>query len=582
MRDLRFLLDHKYAGSHALIIGIDKYKRASPLSFAVSDADAIRELLAKSFGFPEENITYLANEAATRGAIVEAFMAFANAGTALDDRVLVFYAGHGHTVTGIRGEVGYLVPYDADLSNFSTLIRWDEFTRNADLIKAKHLLFVMDACYGGLALTRNSSAGSTRFLKDMLLRYSRQVLTAGKADEVVSDSGGPIPNHSVFTGHFIEGLQGKAANPDGVLTANSLMSYVYGKVSSDKNSHQTPHYGYADGDGDFIFSAPGLDDLQADKKVDLDRLIILPPEQVDACPGKTASKIERCKQLLAEESSSILLHDFIMNEVKIFLAGTSDDNFAVQGKFSQDELLERISRYEEVGGDLAILSACLAYWAKESHFPIIQKLFARSIDRLDVSGGLVVWINLRWYPMIVALYCAGIAAIDGKRYDSLAHLFGTKVQFPERGKGQVPLVEAISDGILELTRSDVFKKIPGHEGNYVPMSEYLFKELQPKLDDALFIGKAYEAAFEEFEVLFAISVADAHKQRDERVWGPIGRFGWKHRSGRNGPFYRILNEAQASGSNWLPTKQGLFGGSTDRFIEVANEYREMINGLNWF
>jgi hypothetical protein len=34
----------------------------------------------------------------------------------------------------------------------SGLIRWDELTRNADLITAKHMLFVMDACYGGLAL----------------------------------------------------------------------------------------------------------------------------------------------------------------------------------------------------------------------------------------------------------------------------------------------------------------------------------------------------------------------------------------------------------------------------------------------
>ena len=73
------------------------------------------------------------------------------------------------------------------------------------------MLFVMDACYGGLVFTRSLAPGSMRFLKDMLLRYSRQVLTAGKADEVVADSGGPVSGHSIFTGYFIEALKDKAA-----------------------------------------------------------------------------------------------------------------------------------------------------------------------------------------------------------------------------------------------------------------------------------------------------------------------------------------------------------------------------------
>ena len=97
-----------------------------------------------------------------------------------DDRLFVFFAGHGHTETGHRGEVGYLVPQDGDLKQLATLIRWDELTRNADLIPAKHILFIMDACYGGLAVSR-LSAGTARFLKDMMLRRSRQVLTSGKA-----------------------------------------------------------------------------------------------------------------------------------------------------------------------------------------------------------------------------------------------------------------------------------------------------------------------------------------------------------------------------------------------------------------
>lgn len=583
MKDLRFLLTGRYSNSRALIIGIDKYQSTSPLSYAVSDASTIRELLVKDFDFPEENIRYLTDEEATRDNILQAFMAFSDRSIDLDERILVFYAGHGHTVTGYRGEVGYLVPHDANPEDLSTLIRWDEFTRNSDLIRAKHLLFIMDACYGGLALTRGQSSGATRFLKDMFLRYSRQVLTAGKADEVVADAGGPIPEHSVFTGHLIEGLQGKAATQDGVISANSLMSYVFSKVSFDKNSHQTPHYGYFDGDGDFIFKAPELSETELDEKKDSDRLIIIPPDRVDVEVGDLTGKIEKCKRLLADESSSILLHDFLMDEVKRFLAATNEDNFGVRGQFSKDELLDRISRYEEAGFDLSLITSCVAYWSKPSHFPLIQKIFARTIDRLESQGGLVAWISLRWFPIILTLYCAGIAAVESRRYDALAALFTGKVQLPDHGREGGLVVDAVSSGILELNRANVFKQVPGHERNYTPMSEYLFKELQPKLDDTLFLGKGYENAFDEFEVLFALCTADVRFQRDSHVWGPLGRFGWKHQSHREGgPFEAVVEDAKSQGQAWPPLQHGLFGGDSDRFMALAVEFRKVLDGLNWW
>jgi len=213
LKDIRFFAKPRYKASWALIVGIDNYKNASPLSYAVSDASEIREVLVNELGFPNANITYLVDGDATNENILKSFMRFARNDIELDDRIFVFFAGHGHTKTGIHGEVGYLVAYDSDSDDLSTYIRWDDLTRNSELVHAKHILFVMDACYGGLALTRTLGPGSTRFLKDMMLRYARQVLTAGKADEVVADSGGPLPNHSIFTGHLIEGMQGKPLLP---------------------------------------------------------------------------------------------------------------------------------------------------------------------------------------------------------------------------------------------------------------------------------------------------------------------------------------------------------------------------------
>jgi Caspase domain len=581
MRDLRFLLKTHYGASRALVVGIDKYQNASPLSYAVSDAIAIRDLLIGSFKFPEQNVVLLTNEVATKQTILRSFLRFANDDVGLDDRVVVFFAGHGHTRSGSRGEVGYLVPHDADMADSSTFVRWDELTRNADLIRAKHVLFIMDACYGGLALARIASPGSSRFLKDMMLRTSRQVLTAGKADEVVADSGGPLPNHSVFTGHLIEALEGKASTTDGVLTAGAVMSYVYSKVANDKNSNQTPHYGHFDGDGDMILLAPGLGELEASDTKDLDRLVSVPYVDATEDVASAPAKLRRVKALLATDAGSIELHDLLTSEVRRFLSLTSEDDFTSSGQFSQSEFVSRLGRYEAASADLTLLLACIAHWGRATHLATLQKCIARSSDRLEATGGLTVWLALRWYPLLLELYCTGIAAIDARRYDSLAAIFNTSLPGSEYQRASDTFLEAASNAVLELNRTNVLKQIPGHERNYTPLSEYLLKLLQPRLDEALFLGKNYESAFDVFEVYFALSAADARVARGQDAWGPIGRFGWK-RSRDNSPLERVLKEAEAQKSDWLPLKAGLFGGDYERFKKVAEQFVQITARLNWF
>jgi hypothetical protein len=577
--DLRFLLKPYYSQSRALIIGIDAYENATPLSYAVNDANEFRNVIVDDLGFPVGNVNLLLDGEATKDAILREFLQYTKDSIDIDERILVFYAGHGHTRSGVRGEVGYLVPYDADLDDPSTLIRWDDFTRNAELVRAKHMLFIMDACYGGLALKRSLGPGATRFLNDMLLRYTRQVLTAGKADEVVADSGGPIPNHSVFTGHLINGLRGEAATEQGIITANGLMAYVHSKVAYDQNSDQTPHYGYFDGDGDFILYNP-IEGGSDDRK-DIDNLIVIPATQDEDEQGVQA-KVNKVKALLSVDASTIELHDYLVKEVKSFLSKSSEDNFATEGSFSKEEFLERLNRYEEIATDLAALLVCVSHWGGDAHHQIMQKILSRATDRLESQGGLVVWINLRWYPLILVMYYAGISAIAGGRYDSLTRMFQTPVASSEYGDKEEPFFKAVTDAMLELIRTDAFKQIPDNERNYVPMNEYLFKLLQPLLDDILFTGRSYEGVFDEFEIILALVVADERKQEGHDVWGPIGRFGWKYHARDGGPLARIIEIATKQANEWAPLRAGLFGGDSERFLSVADEYKKLVARLNWW
>lgn len=582
MRDLRFLLKSHYTRSRALVIGIDNYLNAPPLAYAVSDAEEFCQTLIESLGFKPDDINYLINENATRQEILKAFLRFSREDIDVDEKLIIFYAGHGYTRQGSRGDIGFLVPHDADISDYSTLIRWDDLTKNSELIRAKHILFIMDACYGGLALIRNVGPGGARFLQDMMRRHSRQVLTAGKANEVVSDSGGPIPNHSVFTGHLLEGMRGKAATEDGVITAAGLMSYVYNRVATDKNSNQTPHYGHFDGDGDLILVPPDFPSTEESEAHNDDRLISIPFATEAPEDEGTLEKIKQAKKLLSSDSSSIELHDLATNEVRRFLSLTSEDNFPVEGHFTQEEMLDRISKYEDSIEDLSLLLACISYWGKSFHTNTMQKCIARSSDRLETRSGLSIWIKLRWYPLLLELYTAGIASIEAKRYDNLCAIFYTQLPASDSRNRSEIFVEAIADELDNFNLNKVFANIPGHERHYTPHSEYLFNLLQPKLDDTFFIGKNYEAVFDEFEVLFAIATCDINLEKRGSGWGPIGRFGWKLHHRGSDPLTKIINDANFHKESWPPLKAGMFGGDFRRFTSAANVLKSKVSGLNWF
>ena len=570
-----------YGKSKALIIGINKYLHASPLSYAVSDATAIADLLVDRLGFAEENVTILTDAAADRASIMRAFLGFTRDGTDPDDRLMFFFAGHGHTITSLKGEVGYLIPVDGDSSDLSTLLRWDDLTRNADLIPAKHILFIMDACYGGLAITRAFNPGAMRFMRDMLQRLSRQVLTAGKADEPVADAGGPLPNHSIFTGHLIEALDGKARDNAGNLTANGVISYVYRAVSNDVASNQTPHYGYLHGDGDFIFDPLPTNDEKDGKVPETERLISVPAifEQDEILVDHQT----RLKELLVESKYRIQLHDFVAMKTRELLSKTGEDFYSVQGPVTNEAFVERLHQYENALSDLIPQQMLLGRWGQPEHAESLTLPLKRMAERIESKGGVTHLLESRWYPIYLLMYSSLIGAVIGDNFIGIRSLLHSKVPDPYSRKNGSILISQVCRAMTEI--HDAFKLIPGHERNFVPRSEYLFKYFQPPTDDTLFVGGEYENLFDRVELYIALEYAHFDHPEpisdEEMIWGPIGRFGWKAGRG-DGPLQQLITEANTAGEDWMPLKAGLFGASLKRFIELAHGLSRRIAWLQWF
>ena len=129
---------------------------------------------------------------------------------------------------------------------------------------AKHILFLVDACYGGLAATntRGLSSSTPGFLEKITRYKSRQIITAGGRGEKVIEKA--EWGHSAFTLNLLRGLKEWMAdiNMDGIITGEELGLFLKKKVTIDSDNQQTPQSRrFTSHEGEFVF----INDTKVDK-----------------------------------------------------------------------------------------------------------------------------------------------------------------------------------------------------------------------------------------------------------------------------------------------------------------------------
>jgi hypothetical protein len=245
-----------YSSSWAVVVGINDYRTWPPLNYAVNDARSVRAKLL-DLGFDSEKIFELYNREATKENILRIVADELPRKTSLNDRVLFFFAGHGQTEE-LHGGIqrGFLIPVDGDLDNlYAKSIPMNVVADISQRIPAKHILFLMDACYSGLAFARSSpmSSQTPGYLEKITSTRARQIITAGGAGEQVFEQEG----HGLFTKRLLEAFdRGADVNSDGVLTAFELGNYLRSQVSAESAKRQTPIFGTLEGEGEFVFLMP--------------------------------------------------------------------------------------------------------------------------------------------------------------------------------------------------------------------------------------------------------------------------------------------------------------------------------------
>ena len=228
--------------SYALVVGIATYKNLpakDQLQFSERDAESMYSILISPEGgnFHAENVHKLVGARATLANLRHELEEWLPSAAHDDDRVLVYFAGHGF----ISGGRAYLAPYDLDPANIAGT-GYPMETLGSVMgarIKAKWKVLLTDACHSGAITPEADRAAVSRALLD--LNSSMFSLTASRDRERSFESADWGGGHGIFTYYVVKGLEGAAdESRDGIVTADELAEYVRRNVREATNAQQNP------------------------------------------------------------------------------------------------------------------------------------------------------------------------------------------------------------------------------------------------------------------------------------------------------------------------------------------------------
>jgi tetratricopeptide (TPR) repeat protein/uncharacterized caspase-like protein len=228
--------------SYALVIGISKYKNLPPegqLDFPERDAASIFTVLISPEGgqFPVQNVHRLIGAQATLANIRTELESWLPSVAKDDDRVLIYFAGHGFVSDG----KAYLAPYDINRADIpGTSYPMDQLgSVIGSKIHGKWKVLLTDACHSGAITPEADRAQVNRTLLD--LNKSLFSMTASRDREQSFESTRWGGGHGAFTYFVIKGMEGEAdSNGDGQVSADELGEYVHTNVRTATEGRQNP------------------------------------------------------------------------------------------------------------------------------------------------------------------------------------------------------------------------------------------------------------------------------------------------------------------------------------------------------
>ncbi len=238
-----------YYRSWAVVVGIENYLVAPKVPGASESAHAVAVAL-RGLGFDE--VIELQDKDASFKRLMQILNDYLPRKVGRQDRVVIFFAGHAGITQDFQSkELGYLVPWDAQLTNTNKIVTFDHLKEFSRRSASKHMLLLFDANIRGWEVSAPQPLSLEGRLspEDDTEKRAVQVLTAAEKAETV----GHVSGQSVFAEAVVAGLKGAAdLNQNGWVMASELAEHVKQEVEAGTKGAQHPQFVQLEGDGDVV------------------------------------------------------------------------------------------------------------------------------------------------------------------------------------------------------------------------------------------------------------------------------------------------------------------------------------------
>jgi len=235
--------------TYALIIGIESYVKGGlgKVHHAKADAKAFKEAIAK-LGVEEQNIEILLNKKATRGQIEYKLHSLSGIAEE-DDRLIIYYAGHGVSIKSTN----YLTSYESrhDFLEKSS-IPIDEVFTTLRSSKCQKIILFLDACHSESiaqeCLRKSTEALSLELIRDAIENSEHLVCFSSCSTGESSHSSHAL-KHGIWTHHLLSAITNPThpfVKDDGGLLGSSLQNWLAAQVPAtvkkeiNSRTRQTP------------------------------------------------------------------------------------------------------------------------------------------------------------------------------------------------------------------------------------------------------------------------------------------------------------------------------------------------------
>lgn len=270
------------------------------------------------------------------------------------------------------------------------------------------------------------------------------------------------------------------------------------------------------------------------------------------------------KQYVASSNYAVQLEDLVLGEAEKAERAVRDYAFPMKGGPTPDadSFTKRIHAYAAATETITAMAAIGGYWATPNHKTLWRRALEIVYIAPDDNGSYHAWVGAAHYPAMILFYSVGVAAVSAENYALLAELFSAEA---ERANRTLTAVEVLPPICAFEDNHGPTQFLNGYLKRRLAMNEYLrdqlralFKRIHPQ-------DKAYNRAFDKFEMLVSLAFLWRAKRTEANFWTPPGLW-FMHDENRNSIHADIAKSLSEEKEN-SPYASGIF---SDDWADASN------------